>query len=46
MQLDAVPSEPWAQGEPRVNKLVFIGKNLDRNALTTGFHNCLVADAI
>ncbi len=45
MQLDAVPSKPWAQGEPRVNKLVFIGKNLDRNALTTGFHNCLVADA-
>ena len=42
MQLDAVPSKPWAQGEPRVNKLVFIGKNLDRNALATGFHNCLV----
>ena len=27
MQLDAEPSKPWAAGEARVNKLVFIGKN-------------------
>jgi G3E family GTPase len=41
MQLDAQPSKPWAAGEPRVNKLVFIGKNLDREALTNGFKACL-----
>ncbi len=41
MQLDAEPSKPWAAGEPRVNKLVFIGKNLDRDELTNGFKNCL-----
>ena len=42
MQLDAEPSKPWAAGEPRVNKLVFIGKNLNRDELTGGFKSCLV----
>ena len=32
---------PWAEGEPRVNKLVFIGKNLDKAALTAGFEGCM-----
>lgn len=41
MQLDAEPSKPWAQGEPRGSKLIFIGKNLDRTALTEGFKKCL-----
>jgi G3E family GTPase len=41
MQLDAEPSKPWAVGEARVNKLVFIGKQLDREALTNGFKACL-----
>ncbi len=42
MQLDAEPSKPWAAGEARVNKLVFIGKNLNRDELTGGFKSCLV----
>ncbi|KIY93116.1 hypothetical protein MNEG_14847, partial [Monoraphidium neglectum] len=34
---------PWAPDEKRVNKVVFIGKNLDRKELTDGFNACLVA---
>ena len=34
---------PWRADEPRVNKLVFIGKNLDRAELETEFRACLVA---
>ncbi|MGL6095018.1 MAG: CobW family GTP-binding protein [Fimbriiglobus sp.] len=40
MQLDAGPDRPWGPGE-RMNKLVFIGKNLNRQALTAGFRACL-----
>lgn len=42
MQLDAEPGKPWASDDVRMNKLVFIGKNLNREELTTGFKNCLV----
>jgi G3E family GTPase len=34
---------PWAPNEKRVNKVVFIGKNLDRKELTEGFLACLTA---
>jgi G3E family GTPase len=34
---------PWAKGEKRVNRLVFIGKNLDREELNSSFRSCLVA---
>ena len=40
MQLDAGPDKPWGTA-PKVNKLVFIGRNLDRVALTEGFQKCL-----
>ena len=33
--------EAWAEDEPHTNKLVFIGKNLDKAALTAGFEGCL-----
>jgi G3E family GTPase len=36
--------EPWGQ-EPRVNKMVFIGKNLDREALNASFQACMVNKA-
>jgi G3E family GTPase len=36
---------PWAMGEKRYCKLVFIGKNLERAALTDGFNACLVSIA-
>jgi hypothetical protein len=32
---------PWGADETRVNKLVFIGKNLDREELTNSFKECL-----
>ena len=32
---------PWAEGEERVNKFVFIGKNLDRKELTKSLTECL-----
>jgi G3E family GTPase len=33
---------PWAPGEERVNRLVFIGRNLDRQALEGSFGQCIV----
>jgi G3E family GTPase len=40
MQLDSRPDRPWG-AEPRTNKLIFIGRNLDRQALNDGFRKCL-----
>jgi len=41
-QINFGPSkEPWKSGEERVNKFVFIGKNLDRTELTKGLMECL-----
>ncbi|XP_073123931.1 uncharacterized protein [Henckelia pumila] len=39
---DGCPGKDWAPDEERVNKLVFIGKNLDETALRKGFKGCLV----
>jgi G3E family GTPase len=33
---------PWAPGERRVNRLVFIGRNLDREQLNASFQDCVV----
>jgi len=41
MLFDAKFDKPWA-GAPRTNTLVFIGKHLDREALTEGFRACFV----
>ncbi|MCW5548413.1 MAG: GTP-binding protein, partial [Opitutaceae bacterium] len=41
MLFDAKFDREWAAGEPRQNTLVFIGKNLDRTALTEAFKACL-----
>jgi len=40
MLFDGQPGEPWRVGEARTNQLVFIGRNLDRDALTQGFLAC------
>ncbi|MBM4187163.1 MAG: GTP-binding protein [Gemmatimonadetes bacterium] len=40
MLFDGRPDRPWGQ-EPRKNRLIFIGRNLDRAALTSGFSACL-----
>lgn len=33
--------EPWKDGEERINKFVFIGKNLNRDQLVNGLMECL-----
>lgn len=39
--LDGCPSKTWGADEKRINKLVFIGRNLDETALRKGFKGCL-----
>ena len=41
MIFDGTFMEPWAAGEPRVSKLVFIGKNLDHDELKRSFAQCI-----
>lgn len=36
------PDRLWGPDEERINKIVFIGKNLDREALEKGFKSCLL----
>jgi len=40
MLFDGKVDKPWGK-TPRGNKLIFIGRNLDRDALTAGFKSCL-----
>jgi G3E family GTPase len=40
MLFDSEDGQAWGKG-PRTNKMVFIGKNLDRAALNDGFRLCL-----
>ncbi|MDE2950704.1 MAG: GTP-binding protein [Chloroflexota bacterium] len=42
MLFDGRPDRPWSN-EPRHNKLIFIGRNLDRAALENGFRACLAS---
>ena len=39
MLLDGRGDRPWGN-EPRRNSLIFIGRNLDREALNGGFNAC------
>jgi G3E family GTPase len=41
MLLDGDDGRPWRDGEPRTNRLVFIGRNLDRTELESAFAACL-----
>ncbi|MEY9834878.1 GTP-binding protein [Streptacidiphilus sp. EB103A] len=41
MLLEGENGRPWRDGEERRNRLVFIGRNLDRAALNEGFAACL-----
>jgi len=43
MLFDAKFDRPWREDETRESHLVFIGKNLDRQALTEGFKACLAS---
>ncbi|MDD5198884.1 MAG: GTP-binding protein [Terrimicrobiaceae bacterium] len=40
MLIDGANGGPWGE-RPRMNRLVFIGRNLDREALNAGFRDCL-----
>ena len=40
MLFDGKVDKPWGK-TPRGNKLIFIGRNLDRETLTAGFKSCL-----
>ncbi|KAK9102817.1 hypothetical protein Sjap_020071 [Stephania japonica] len=40
--LDGSTGKPWGSDEKRLNKLVFIGRNLDEDVLKKGFKGCLV----
>mmetsp|Transcript_10131 Transcript_10131/g.30017 ORF Transcript_10131/g.30017 Transcript_10131/m.30017 type:complete len:539 (+) Transcript_10131:103-1719(+) len=42
MQFGGKPQEPWKEGEKRICKMVFIGKDLDRKELNEKFDECLV----
>ena len=41
MLFDGQPDKPWGDA-PRFNQLVFIGRNLDAEAITSGFDACLI----
>lgn len=41
MLFDGRPDRPWRADESRTNQLVFIGRNLNREALNAGFRRCL-----
>ncbi|MBI3821236.1 MAG: GTP-binding protein [Planctomycetes bacterium] len=41
MLFDGRPDRPWSKGEDRDNKLIFIGRNLNRERLEDGFRKCL-----
>ncbi len=42
MLLDGQPQGTWPDNESRRNRLVFIGRNLDRDELETSLRSCLV----
>ncbi|KAL0090368.1 cobalamin synthesis protein/P47K [Phycomyces blakesleeanus] len=44
MMIDGQQDRAWRADEDRTNKLVFIGKNLNRTALISSFQKCLVKD--
>jgi G3E family GTPase len=39
------PGRPWAEDEQRLNRLVFIGRDLDKEKITQGFMSCMTNDA-
>jgi G3E family GTPase len=41
MMFEGKADRPWKPGEERKSQLVFIGRNLDRDALNAGFRRCV-----
>lgn len=43
-QIQFTPAmDPWAPNEVKISKVVFIGRNLDREALTENFNKCIAS---
>ncbi len=40
MMFEGKPGRPWDKEEARANRLVFIGRDLDRKRITQGFKDC------
>ena len=40
MMLDGEPQREWKAGEKRESKVVFIGRDLDEDAIRAGFPAC------
>ncbi len=40
--LEGKRDRPWGPEEPRLNRVIFIGRQLDRSLLVEGFRHCLV----
>ncbi|HEY1886553.1 MAG TPA: GTP-binding protein [Roseiarcus sp.] len=45
MLLEGDHQRPWKDGEPRTSRLVFIGRNLPKDALREGFNRAISAEA-
>ena len=45
MLLEGDHQRPWKDGEPRISRLVFIGRNLPKDALREGFDRAISAEA-
>jgi len=41
MTLEGRPGSPWLKNEKRINQIVFIGKDLDKDEINQGFNKCL-----
>jgi hypothetical protein len=45
MLFEGMPDRLWKEGEKRVSKMVFIGKDLDKELIEEGFRECIVKAA-
>jgi G3E family GTPase len=46
MLFDGTPGKPWGDGEERRNRMVFIGRNLDRQDLERRFKACIISSEV
>jgi G3E family GTPase len=44
MLFEGRPGRAWGEGEERMNRLVFIGRDLDKEKITQGFMQCITTD--
>jgi G3E family GTPase len=44
MLFEGRPGRAWADAEERLNRLVFIGRNLDKEKITQGFIGCITTE--